>query len=137
MKDNTLYVTVGSKSYEDGDYRCGGTVTDYYKKYCCCKCGKAISTKRSPSAKFCPKCGAKLNGKVEDDYLTAGKKRIAAAKKRKTNILKTVNGDNYYKVSEQIAELDEEIQYTEEAIANWRKFNYSGSLPTGYELLKN
>ena len=136
MKDNTLYVTIGSKSYEDGDYRCGGTVTDYYKEYRCCKCRKVISTKFSPSAKFCSNCSAELNGKVEDVYLTAGKKRIAAAKRRKTNILKTVNGDNYYKVSEQIAELDKEIEYTEEAINNWRRFNYSGSLPTGYELLK-
>lgn len=136
MKNNTLYVTIGSESYEDGDYRCGGTVTDYYKRYRCCKCRKVVGTYNVPTAKFCPNCSAELNGKVKDDYLTAGKKRIAAAKRRKTNILKTINGDNYYKVSEQIAELDEEIHDTEEAIANWRRFNYSGSLPTGYELLK-
>lgn len=135
MVSNTLYVTVGSRSYESGDYRCGGTVTDYYKEFRCIKCRKIISTKSAPSAKFCPECGAELNGKVKDDYVEAGKKSLATAKRAKNKVLKTVNGDNYYKVSKQISELDEEINDIDEAIYNWKNFNYSGSLPTGYSLL--
>lgn len=135
MVSNTLYVTIGSRSYEDGDYRCWGTVTDYYKEFHCVKCRKIIGTKIAPKSKFCPECGAELNGKVKDVYVEAGKKSLAAAKRAKTKVLKTINGDNYDKVSKQITELDKEINDVEEAIDNWKNFNYSGSLPTGYNIL--
>lgn len=136
MVSNTLYVTIGSRSYEAGDYRCGGTVTDYYKEFHCAKCRKIISTKIAPKSKFCPECGAELNGKVEDAYVEAGKKLLATTKRNKTKLIKTVNGDNYYTVSKQITELDKEINDIEEAIDNWKNFNYSGSLPTGYDKLR-
>ena len=135
MANNTLYVTIGSESHESGDYRCGGITTSYYKVFRCAKCRSIISTKTTPSSKFCPECGAALNGKVEDSYLDAGKKSIATINRNKKKLLKTINGDNYYKVSKQITELDEEINDIEEAIDNWKHFNYSGSLPTGYSLL--
>lgn len=136
MANNTLYVTVGRRSYEDGDYRCWGTVTDYYKEFHCIKCRKIIGTKIVPKSKFCPECGAELNGKVEDAYVKDGKKLLATTKRNKNKLLKTVNGDNYYTVSKQITELDKEINDIEEAIDNWKNFNYSGSLPTGYNILR-
>ena len=134
-QENTLYITLGSRTYEDGDYRCWGTRTDYYKEFRCIKCRKVIGTKTVPNVKFCSNCGKEINGKVEDYFVARCRKARTSTKNKRNRLLKTINSDNYNTVSKQITEIDKNIENIEQALKHWKDFNYKGDLPTGYNYI--
>lgn len=129
----TIYVKIGSESYESGDYRCWGITTDYFKIYYCKNCRKEIN----PSNSFCPNCGAKLNGKVDDFFVDKCKKLLTKKKREKNKLIDNVNGKNYYEYSKAIQKLDDNIEYIEEALRDWKGWDYKGSLPHGYNTIMN
>lgn len=131
MKNSTIYIKLNSESYETGDYRSGGTVTDYFKIYCCKKCNCKVDV----SNKFCPKCGTQLNGKVDDYFKDKCSKLRTKKRREKNKLLETINGENYYKTSEMIKKLDEEIEYIDNVLINWKHWNCKGDLPSGYSTI--
>ena len=58
------------------------------------------------NAKFCSNCGESFE-KTEDYYLSDAKRKMAVLKTKRTKLLKTVNGDNFRRVSKEADELDE------------------------------
>ena len=55
----------------------------------------------------------------------------------KNKLIDNVNGKNYYEYSKSIQKLDDDIEYIEEALRDWKGWNYKGSLPHGYNTIMN
>ena len=136
MNQSTMYIDINSRSEYIDEGRCGGWSTSHTKTFKCAKCKQPIGTGYKPSTKFCPNCGTELNGKTDDFFIKKAKSLIAKDNRLKKKLLSEVNGSNYYKISGQIANLDEDIKDLNEAICNWKKFG-SGSLPVGYGKVMN
>ena len=121
MAKKIVKVTKYTEMHED--YRSGGEVTCYRKDYICGKCKHSVAE----NAKFCSNCGESFE-KTEDYYLSDAKKKMTVLKTKRTKLLKTVNGDNFRRVSKEADELDKKIDYYGDAISEWKRFK-SGSCP--------
>ena len=133
MKNSTIYIKLDSRTYEDGDYRSWGIITDYRKVYCCKKCHNDVNVKD----KFCHECGTPLNGKVEDYFKDKCNKLLINRRNKRDKLIKDINSDNYYKANKEIEKLNEEINHIEKALSEWKDWNCEGSLPIGYNSVMN